>query len=210
MVSVSSIEPLGPWADIFTEGSRQTLAIGEDLFVPGSVADRVYLLEEGAIVETRSEKEGASHAVGLLGPGSIIGARMTSAGGGLHEVRATALVPSTVRSIERDSFLHEALKHPELSSALLRDLAHRTEIARRLTDSCHQTSTGRHVLDLLQVVETTFDGVPGHEVSVPMALLERMSGCPWVMVRRALGELREQGLVEVNASSVRLRHPQHS
>ncbi len=184
--------------------------MGEDLFAPGSVADRVYLVEEGALVETRSDKEGASHAVGLLGPGSIVGARMTSAGGGLHEVRATALTPSVVRSLDRESFLHEALKHPDLASALLRDLAHRTEIARRLTDSCHQTSTGKHVLDLLEVVETTFDGTHSQEFGVPMALLERMSGCPWVMVRRALGELREQGLVEVNASSVRLRHQPHA
>ncbi len=210
MTATATIEPLGPWTAIFAEETRQRVAMGEDLFAPGSVANRVYLVEEGAIVETRSDKEGASHAVGLLGPGSIVGARMTSAGGGLHEVRATALTPSVVRSLDRESFLHEALKHPELSSALLRDLAHRTEIARRLTDSCHQTSTGKHVLDLLEVVETTFDGTRDQQFGVPMALLERMSGCPWVMVRRALGELREQGLVEVNASSVRLRHQPHA
>lgn len=210
MTAQTTIEPLEPWITLFAEDSRQSLAMGEDLFAPGSVADRVYLVEEGALVETRSDKEGASHAVGLLGPGSIVGARMTSAGGGLHEVRATALSPSVVRSLNRETFLHEALKHPELSSALLRDLAHRTEIARRLTDSCHQTSTGKHVLDLLEVVETTLDGTRDQQFGVPMALLERMSGCPWVMVRRALGELREQGLVEVNASSVRLRHQPHA
>lgn len=206
MAVASTIGPLHPWDEIFSEDSRREVQTGEDLFSPGEIADRVFLVEEGALVETRADKEGASHAVGLLGPGSIIGIRMTSAGGALHEVRATALAPSIVRSIERDVFLHEALKHPELSSALLRDFAHRTEITRRLTDACHQSTTGKHVLDLLAAVESTFGRDHDETIGVPPALLERMSGCPWVMVRRALGELRDQGLVIVDASGVHLAH----
>jgi len=207
MIAPTHHPNLAPWDTIFPEATRVTYRSGEDIVSAGHEVDRIFWVEKGAVVETRTDNAGTSHAVNLSGPGSLIGMRLTSTGSGIHEVRATALSETVLRSMPRDEFLGMAMRRGELASAVMHDLARRTEIARRLSDSCNCTSTSRHVLDVLEVVSLTFgqDAAGTSTVAVPAALLERMTGCPWLLIRSSLTDLQVNGQVELGADGVRVR-----
>jgi len=198
---------IAPWDEIFPESSRHAYQAGDDIVSAGSEVDRIFLIEEGAVVETRSDQGSTSHAVNLSGPGSLVGLRMTSTGGGIHEGRATALMPTILRSLPREAFLGMAMRRGDLASAVMHDLARRTEVARRLSDSCHSVSTAKHVLDVLKIVSSTFGQEPDGRsvVAVPPALLERMTGCPWLLIRQSLSDMQSSGLVVMETEGVRAR-----
>ena len=207
MTDLKYHQAIAPWDEVFPASSRQSYRAGQDIVSAGQEVDRIFVVESGAVVETRSDQGAASHAVNLSGPGSLIGLRMTSTGAGIHEVRATALTDTTLRSLSREDFLGQAMRRGELASAVMHDLARRTEIARRLSDSCHSTSTAKHVLDVLEVVSSTFGQAPDgrSSIAVPPALLERMTGCPWLLIRKSLADMQSTGKVILENDGVRVQ-----
>lgn len=196
------------WDQVFPVSSTAHCGVGEDLVQKGDEVTRIYLVDSGAFVETQSDRTATSHAVNFAGPGSLFGARMTCRGSGVHDVRITALTQSTVRFLPREQFVSMTMHDPELAAAVLRDLVRRTETAQRLADCAEAPSTRRHVLDLLRLVHETFgcsaDG--RSNVSIPPALLERILGVPWLLIRKALTDMLVHGQVEVTGSGVFLRN----
>lgn len=195
------------WEAMFPHESRAVYQTGHDVVAAGDEVNAIFWVEQGALVETRIDQGFASHAVNLSGPGSIVGLRMTSTGSGIHEVRITALTTTILRCLPREDFLHIILRRTDLASAVMHDLAHRTELARRLADSAHADSTAQHLLDVLELAHQTFgysrDG--RSKVSIPPALLERMIGIPWLLIRKALAEMQQQGRIELNGNGIRMR-----
>ena len=207
MTDLSNDTAITPWDEIFPSSSRESFVAGQDIVTAGDRVDKIYLIEYGAVVETRADQGETSHAVNLSGPGSLVGLRITSSGGGIHEIRATALAETTLRSLPRDEFLSLAMRRGDLSSAVMHDLARRTEIARRLSDSCHSPNTSRHLLDVLEIVSSTFGQEPDglSAIAVPPALLERMTGCPWLLIRQSLSDMQTSGKVVLGNEGVRVR-----
>lgn len=195
------------WEPIFPTESRALYQTGDDVVTAGDEVNNIFWVEQGALVETRIDHGVASHAVNLSGPGSIVGLRMTSTGGGIHEVRITALTTTILRHLPREDFLNVILSRPDLASAVMHNLAHRTELARRLADSAHATSTRQHLLDVLELAHQTFGyaGDGRSNVSIPPALLERMIGTPWLLIRNALAEMQRQGHIELSNNGVSIR-----
>jgi len=144
--------------------------------------------------------------VSFSGPGTVIGIPHTSDAHARYGVRATTLVKSVLRVATREEFVEATQTNSALIQAILKEIARRTLEAGRLTDSCQRHSTSMHVLALLESVASVFgnDADGGSSVRIPPALLERMSGCPWALLRRALRELTHRGLVAVEPDGVRL------
>ena len=199
--------PLNAWSGLFSTGVRRDFSRGTDITMAGKTVDEIYLVSQGAVVETRAMKGAASHAVHFSAPGGLIGFRMTSSGSALHEVRATALVDTTVQSIDRQSFLSLTMRKSDLVSAMLIELANRTETARLLSHASHETSTRDHLVGILSIAQSVYANgeLIGQPLTIPIALLERISGCPWTLIRSALGELRKERLIEMSRDGVRLR-----
>lgn len=197
--------PLAPWDVAFTEQSRRYVGRNEDLYAPGDASDSVYLVERGAIVEIRADASGVSHAVGLSGLGSLLGARLTIGNTSRHSVRATALVDSVVREMTRSDFLHATLLNSDLSSAYMREMSHRLEATRMLTDTCSAITTGDHILGVLHAVALSFglDESGSSVVSVKEDLLERMTGTPHRIFVATIHELQSHGLVHLEKEYVR-------
>lgn len=195
------------WEAIFPVQSRRHYQPGDDIVAAGDEVRLIYWVEQGALVETRNDHGLASHAVNLSGPGSLVGLRMTSTGGGIHEVRITALASTVLRCLPREDLLHSILQRTELASAVMQCLAHRTELARRLADSANAHSTAEHLFDVLDLAHQTFGyHVDGRSaVTIPPALLERMTGTPWLLIREALTEMRRRGRIELCQAGVRIR-----
>lgn len=204
MKNVASTSPLAPWDNLFPETSRRIIPGDMDLYSPGDSSDSVFLVEKGGIVEIRADGMGITHAVGLSGPGALLGARLTTTAA-VHAVRATAIVDSIVRVMDRAGFLQSTLSDPELAAAYMHQLAHRLETARHLSETCAAPTTGDHILGVLETIASTF-GVSGDgATSIPVqeTLLERMTGTPHRLLRAAVHELRSHGLVRIEKDAVR-------
>lgn len=196
--------PLSPWDTIFPETSRRNVPRELDLYTPGDSSDSVFLVERGGIVEIRADGLGITHAVGLSGPGTLLGARLTTTAT-VHAVRATAIVDSIVRVMERAQFLQSTLSNPELAAAYMHQLAHRLETARHLSETCAAPTTGDHILGVLETVAATFGVRDDGSATVPVqeTLLERMTGTPHRLLIAAVHELRSHGLVRIEKDAVR-------
>ncbi|MBI2795010.1 MAG: Crp/Fnr family transcriptional regulator [Ignavibacteria bacterium] len=195
-----------PWDLLYSSDSRIYLPSNADLVQPTDIITKVYLVEKGALAETKADSEYTSHLVALCGPNSIIGIPYSGDDRAVYGIRATALTSSTLLVANRDEFIEATHANGELTRLVLMELARRTVSVARLTDACQHESTTRHVLGLLEHIATTFQNGNGTEssITVPPQILERMSGCPWVMVRSAIGELAEKGLVVLGPDGVKL------
>ncbi len=196
--------PIAPWDTIFPETSRRNVPCELDLYTPGESSDSVFLVEKGGIVEIRADGLGITHAVGLSGPGALLGARLTTTAA-VHAVRATAIVDSIVRVMERAKFLQSTLSNPELAAAYMHQLANRLETARHLSETCAAPTTGDHILGVLETVAATFGVRDDGSATVPVqeTLLERMTGTPHRLLIAAVHELRSHGLVRIEKDAVR-------
>ncbi len=195
-----------PWLSVFPEDSRSALPRECDVFTPGDAYDDVvYCVEHGAVVEIRTDHVGTSHAVGLSGPGALFGSRLGATLTSNASVRATTLVDTVVRSMNRNVFLHTTLADPELVRAYMTQLARRLELVRQLSALCSTRSSGEHILGVLRTVANVFgvDAAGSSMISVPSLLLERMTGTPHRIVDAALRELRSNGLVELDRDTIR-------
>jgi CRP-like cAMP-binding protein len=206
MLHQDTTRPFAPWDTLFSPESRITLPRGVDVVVADSEIRGVYFVESGAVVEIKTDAHKSSHAVSFCGPGTIIGIPHSADAHATYGIRATTLIPTTLRVVTREEFVFATHHDSLLTQAVLKEIARRTQDAGRLTDSCQHGTTTMHVLALLESVSSMFgsDADGRSNVCIPPALLERMCGCPWVMVRTALTELTNRGLVAVEPEGVRL------
>lgn len=196
MNTIPTYEHIAPWERIFPEASCRLIPKDVDVFGLGDSSDYVYLVERGAIVEIRSHDPYTTHAVGLYGPGTLLGGRLTSTPV-VHTTRATALVNSAVRSLERGEFLHALLRDHELADAFMKELTRRLETAQKLSETCQAATSGEHILGVLHTLATTFGtNALGHStIALDESILERMTGMPHHLLVATVEELRSHNLV---------------
>jgi len=198
--------PLAPWDTLFSPESRITLPRSVDVVSADAIIKGVYLVEAGAVVEIKSDANNASHAVSFCGMSTVIGIPHSADAHATYGIRATTLMQTVLRVVTREEFVYATHHDALLTQAVLHEIARRTQEAGRLTDSCQHDTTAKHVLSILESVASMFgsDAQGRSNAIIPPALLERMCGCPWVMVRGALSELTRRGLVAVDPEGVRL------
>jgi len=205
MNSTASYFRPSSWERIFPEKSRRVIPKEADVFSAGDILETVFLVERGAVVEIRTDEFGASHAVGLSGPGTLLGGRLTSSSFARHTTRATALVESTLREISRSDFLHALIQDPELSDAFMKQLSQRLETAQALSATCESATSCEHVLGVLHEVATIFDTNNDGKstIGIDEALLERMTGMPHGLLVATVEELRSKDLVFLEKDTIR-------
>jgi len=173
------------------------------------MVDNIYLIEEGAVVETRNDDNNTSHATHFAGPGSLIGLRMASGSSAVHQTRATALAPTTVLSLDRTTFLARSMREPALSMAVMKELGKRTQIANMLSSACHNDSSRQHVLEVLGISRAVYgmNENGSARVAIPVGMMERICGCPWVLIRMALNDLQRDHLITITPNGVMVHQP---
>lgn len=193
------------WLSVFPQDSRFAFPREYDLYAPGEASDVVFFIERGAVVEIRADQIGTSHAVGLSGPGALLGARLAATNTGNMSVRATTLTDTHVLSLDRAQFLHATLRNPDLARAYMTQLARRLEVARHLSEVCSSPRAGDHILGVLHTVADVcgVDTNGRATIPVPSSLLERMTGTPRRIVDATLHELQTRGIVELERDAIR-------
>lgn len=205
MAHSTSSSLLSPWDSLFSESTTRRIPRDIDLYAMGERSEDVILVESGAIVEIREDGSGVTHAVGLSGPGSLLGARVTANNVATSSMRAIALADCVVRTMKRGDFVHATLCSPDLSISYLEFLARRLETTRKLTESCYAPSISDHVLHVLQTIATTFgvDQNGASSIAVRHTILERMTGTPHRVLVAVVHELGSHGMVQIERDAVR-------
>jgi CRP-like cAMP-binding protein len=192
-------------AATFATSSSMLLERGDDIEL--SSTEQIFLVESGAVVEIL-ENDTWSHAVSFVGPGHMVGLRITPAPSLQRRQRALALQDTVLMSTDLRSLMICSVQFVSCADYIMQELAMRSQLADGLTTACHQRSTADHILNVLASAASVFGRDPDGRSRVPIMvpMLERMCGCPWVLVRSALQHLQESGIITVSAQGVRLQY----
>lgn len=134
---------------------------GTLIFLEGDPAANLYLVERGIVKISRLSQEGREHILVLIRPGETFN-DVAVMDGGPNPATATAQTDADLWAIDRERFREIARRYPDLSWALVADLAARTRyMIGVVQDLAMRTVRGRlaHLL-LEEAGEARGDEVP--------------------------------------------------
>jgi CRP-like cAMP-binding protein len=184
-----------------------TLSEGEVLFSQRQRAKYLYLLCSGKITLSRSSPTGSEKVIELVAPGSTFAEAVVFSRSRHYPVKATALVDSTVWSIDAEHYIGLlrqstdacfAVMH-KLSDMLFEDIA---EIERLTLHSASE----RFIAYLLQHIQPGTKGRAVVKLDAPKRIIaSRLSIAP-ATFSRSLAKLSRDGLLEVHDSDIHIRN----
>ncbi|MEX2279225.1 MAG: Crp/Fnr family transcriptional regulator [Acidimicrobiia bacterium] len=162
---------------------------GSHLFRQGEPAVAAYLVREGQ-VDIYRDHSGSQTVVARVGPGSVIG-DIAMFGEGVYKSSVRAVDHVRAFRFDREKLLPELARHPSICLRwLVSGLNQLERTQRRIISLMHKTVLAQ-VADLLAEEAATLRKVPLSQASIATLL-----GVSRQSVNEALGELREQKIVE--------------
>ena len=197
------LEPLSEeeLADFAKNNTDVQLEEGEILFGPEEVGERLFIVKQGRIRLYKVGSEGNEITIAMVYPGKLFGELALTAQR-TREVYAQAAEPSLLISLNREALENLILEKPRVGLRLIERLSERVRaLESRLEDATLKEMPARLANLILQLVENegerTEEGyhkIPTHYSHDDLA---SMVGANRVSVTRALGRLRESGVVEL-------------
>jgi len=176
------------------------------IFDEGSLAQYVYAIDSGAVIELKGQKSHEGHLVSLCNSGDVFGIRVSSTLPPQHSVRAMALTSARVRVMRREVFMEHVMQNPDIFIALSVSLSKRQLFTHCLQDSCSGASLREHVEYVLNSIATAYGIDHNHAaVAVPESLLVELVGCPQRLLDSYLQKLVIDGTIDMDQEGVRLR-----
>src|ERR671911_486456 len=181
---------------------------GEDLPEPQEGGEKLYILKEGRVqLYVRLPSKGEI-TLSVVEGGSIFG-EIAVCGQGSEKVRARALMPSLVCTLETEILEQLIQRHPAVALAIVRMQSERLRQSEvRFAELAHKQVPARLASLLLRLAAS--EGIVSREgirIDTPYAheQLGTMIGSNREAVTRAMKELREKGAVEVVERRIHLR-----
>lgn len=211
-----------PWLSSLAEPERRAIvarsrlraaAPGETLFHQGAEVEGLHVLVGGRVKLSRLGPEGDEVIMRMVAPGDLFAAlaALDRDPPPRYPVAATALAPSRVAFWPRPEVRRVLARHPELSNALLGEMADR---ARELQDRLREVATERvpqrmaHVL--LRLAERRGRETDrGVAIDFPLTRedLARMAGTTLYTASRLLSGWAAEGVVGAGRRQVVVRSP---
>jgi len=184
---------------------------GSFLFRQGEPAAHVFVLTEGEVAVVSPARAGAEQVHSIVGQGELLG-ELALLANGRRTAGARATSPTVAWAIGRDVFWAFLDANPSGSSALLRLVAERLASREALIDDLLSLDVkGRLAKTLLRLAER--HGRPSREGGTEIGVrlthrdLAGMVGASRENVSRALAAFRKRGLVDYDATAIRLLDP---
>jgi CRP/FNR family transcriptional regulator len=192
--------------------SSETIDRGKTIFFPGDPAERVYLLRRGAVRLSRVYESGEEITVALLRENSLFGVLSLLTGQRsdrfYHAIAFTRvellMAPATSvrRAIEQDA---------SVGLLLLQGLSSRILQTETMIETLTHRDMSSRLVSFLLVLCRDF-GVPGHEgITIDLRLshqaIAEAIGSTRVTITRLLGDLRNEGLVQIDRKKITVFDP---
>ncbi len=184
----------------------QRYAQGATIFLEGDPTAGMYLVEQGVVKISRVSLEGREYIMHLPERGDTFN-DVSTLDGGPNPAHATAHTDVVLWRIDRDTVQRLARAYPDLTWALIEDLAGRTrQMVTLLHDLAMRSVRGRLARLLLQEAESR-----DSDVVQRLLTQEEMAarlGTVREMVGRTLRGLANDGLIEFDRHRIVILNPQ--
>jgi len=173
---------------------------GEILFAPDRPAQQVYVIKSGEI-ELYHEKDGKRVVFETLFPGDVFG----DFGAGPTDYFAQATRASFLCQTPTHEFLDIVREHPEVSLNLMQTLASKIHDYERKIASLNKPAKQQILDEIKRLQAKNEKSFLSKMFRVPLRLshqkLSEKTGLNRVTVTKLLGELREEGLLSIDAKT---------
>jgi CRP/FNR family transcriptional regulator len=192
--------------------NSETIERGKTIFFPGDPAERVYLLRRGAVRLSRVYESGEEITVALLRENSLFGVLSLLTGQRsdrfYHAIAFTRvellMAPATSvrRAIEQDA---------SVGLLLLQGLSSRILQTETMIETLTHRDMSSRLVSFLLVLCRDF-GVPSHDgITIDLRLshqaIAEAIGSTRVTITRLLGDLRNEGLVQIDRKKITVFDP---
>lgn len=183
-------------------GSRLPMATasrGQMIYTPGETQEALFLLKSGQVRLYRLAADGRKFVLGTIGPGTMFG-EMSFIGQSMIGSYAEVTEDATVCVMSRLDIQELMLQHPQIAVRLTQILAERLRDAEdRLEQVAFRSVPARLARLLLRLAgETDTAGGYSHQE------LADMIGTSRETVSRALVEMKQDSLIDIERRSVRI------
>ncbi|MFD1824558.1 MULTISPECIES: Crp/Fnr family transcriptional regulator [Mumia] len=190
--------------------SATRLRRGEVLFHEGDEGDRLYIVTDGKIKLGRSSADGRENLLAILGPGQMFG-ELSLFDPGPRSATATAVTDSELNSLGHDELTKWLNDHPNVSRALLHQLASRlrrtNDVVADLVFSDVPGRVAKALIDLSQRFgRKADDGIHVHH-DLTQEELAQLVGASRETVNKALADFAMRGWLRLEPRSVVIIEP---
>ncbi|MVM35692.1 response regulator [Spirosoma sp. HMF4905] len=179
------------------------------LFTEGNSPTALYFISQGTGKLVQTDSRGNEYITGLVGPGDFVGYRAPLDDATYRET-VELLEEALVCTIPQAEFMTLFYNHQAVAGQFIRMLAGDVaDLQDRLLKLAYQ-SVRKRVAEALLLVQRKFYPTvpPAHNMSLAMTLSREnwshLVGASTETVIRILGDLRSEGLIEINTSQITL------
>lgn len=191
--------------------NRRRYARGELILHQGDPGDSLYIVVSGRVRIYTLDAEGHELSVWLCDEGDFFG-EMALMCDEPRSAYAEAMAPTEVLVLSRGAFRNYLLSHPQAAIHAVETLSRRL---RRTTESAGDLASRSVVQRMARVLVELSEryGVPqGNGVRIELDLSQEamatLAGTTRESANRALGALRDQGIVELDRVYIRILQPE--
>jgi CRP-like cAMP-binding protein len=183
---------------------------GESVYLPGDPSQHVYVVKTGAVKIIGTSPEGSPVILTVLTPGDIFG-ELALADEDTRDHRPEALEDTLLCEVPRDLLVQMIQEAPKFGLHVTKMIGFRLRTFRsRVEELLGKSAPARLAHTLLQLSEQ--HGLrDGQGVLIPLRLsqgdLAKLVGLARETVNGILHAWRDQGIVEMDRRSIRLRDP---
>ncbi|KHL15098.1 CRP-like cAMP-binding protein [Mumia flava] len=194
-------------------GSKMTsghLRRSEVLFHEGDEGDRLYIVTDGKIKLGRSSADGRENLLAILGPGQMFG-ELSLFDPGPRSATATAVTECELESLGHDELTKWLEEHPNVSRALLGQLASRLRRTNDVVADLVFSDVPGRVAKALMDLSNRFgrkadDGIHVHH-DLTQEELAQLVGASRETVNKALADFAMRGWLRLEPRSVVIIEP---
>ncbi len=174
---------------------------GQLVLLEGEQASGLYIVQQGKLKVSKISLDGREQILQFLDSGEVFNAISVLAGG-TNAATVTALEPSQVWLIRRETILKLLDTHPQFARRVIQDLAGRVLHLISLVEDLSLRSVESRLARLL-LENSVNDRVQRQRWATQNEMASRLGTVPDV-VSRTLRRLAERGLIQINRHEIRL------
>ena len=179
----------------------------QDVYLEGDEPTRVYFVQAGRVKTVKTTDGGKELITGLYGPGEFFGylplLQRTP-----HADSAVAIEESELVYIPQDDFMQLLERNLEVSQQFVRLLAGRVSERETQLLAMAYSSIRRRVADALMQLHEQGETAPDPTIHLSREDMAAMIGTAPESLSRTLNEFKADGLIELNAKSIRVLAPE--
>jgi CRP-like cAMP-binding protein len=192
--------------ELYAQARKRRYGRREIVFHEGDIGDSAIIVLSGCFGARKAGPSGEPGTVWVVGPGELAGELALLEPATRRTVTLVALDPSEALILERDTFAVLAVQRPGIERFLLAALAARIRrLDEQLARSLLGTSEDRIAVGLVSLADLC---PPEDDAGCGIALTQQdlasLTGTSRATVNRILGQLAEQGVLEVRRGRIRV------